>query len=514
LSKSYDVLCLEDLGILSSSRESLFQFFQKYYQEVFDPRQRIVLYSKEKLTFALIEHIQKIADLIDIPNNFILLVSPGDIKYELELARQSLSTNDVCINHIDLCIDDATEIASEDKYKISNTMCVLPWLNIAVETNGSITRCCSYNFKIPTNNDSTQSYNINSHSIEDYYHSDHIKQLRQSLLKGEKPESCQFCWKTESYNAKSTREHALGFYIKNFYSKNSDDTVENIINLDLDFGNLCNLKCRICNWRRSSLIASELISKGSKFVDISKEKIKSFNQQGKWFQHPQVLHKFEKILPNLQNIESEGGEPFLYAHHNDWYQKLIDLGCAHNVRFRHSSNGTIFPDHRLWPEFKEIQLCLSIDDIGNRFEYQRDGADWNQVQGVLDQYHALDYDNLKIAFWIVVSLMNVYYLPEIVKELLKYGWELQFSTLDTPRQLSLPQMTNQAKTAILEKYNQYQTSGPEIFEQIKFLIEPIKQSIPTDGSEFWDYITHYDEKRNKYFHSHHPEMAKLMDRPS
>lgn len=508
LSQRYQILCLEDLGALSQKLENLFLLFQKLHKSSFDPHQRLVLYSKETVPFALIQHIQKIADLVDISNNFILIVAPGNNTEEFEKAKQS-STNDTPLQYLDVCVDDGSKLASPENYTLPETMCVMPWINVAIGGDGTMAPCCAYASPKPGDEGYT---NISTHSLQDYYHSKHTQQLRQDLLSGKKPSSCSACWNNEAYNTTSIRQYASSYYIKEFYAGGTAADLKQVVNLDLDLGNLCNLKCRICNWRRSSLIATEVLTKGSKFVQVSKERIKNFNKQTSWVKDPDVLDKLSTILPNLRSIESEGGEPFLHDFHTTWYQKLIELDNAGNVKWRHSTNATVFPDHTLWPRFKEVQINLSIDDIADRFEYQRDGAVWSEVTKVFDCYHGLDYGNLKINFWIVISLMNVLYLPEIVKTLQKYGWGFQFSVLAVPEALSLQNMTQLAKTTILEKYKKVQSQDPEIFKKIEFLIEPIEKVKPNDGLLFWDYVDHYDQKRNKYFHVSHPEMSGLMGR--
>lgn len=512
LSNIYDLICFEDLGTISQDRSNIYRIFKDHHREVYTSNQRLVFFSKEKIPVALTEHIQKAAALIDVSNDFILLISPGDISTDLKSARINFSTNINNINHLDLSVDDATTLSPEEKFKISDSICPLPWMNLAVLADGQLKPCCIYDHKVSTDEDSEKSYNINYHDIKDYYHSQHMEDLRQSLMRGEKPSGCQGCWHKESFNNRSLRQHSLEFYGKKFYCQPFNANLNNIINLDLDLGNLCNLKCRICSWQRSSLIAAEVVSKGNKFVNTSRDSIKIFNQQSKWSEDDQTISKFNSILGQLENIESEGGEPFLYEYHIGWYQKLVDLNRAHEVRFRHSSNATIFPDHRLWPSFRSVQICLSIDDIGDRFEYQRDGGKWSEVKKVLDKYRNLNYDNLDIAFWVVVSAMNVFYLPETVKELQNYNWKIHFSVLETPSQLSLLNLTENAKSAIIEKYKRYEEIDPKVFDQIKFLIDPIEKMVPTDGINFWDYIDHFDTKRDTHYHVSHPEMADLMGR--
>jgi hypothetical protein len=60
-------------------------------------------------------------------------------------------------------------------------------------------------------------------------------------------------------------------------------------------------------------------------------------------------------------------------------QQVKGLG---DVRVFYNTNGTQTVSDEilnLWEKCKLIELYFSIDDVGTRFDYQRTGADWNQV---------------------------------------------------------------------------------------------------------------------------------------
>ena len=406
----YKIVCFEDLGRLSQSRDLIYKIFEQYHQSSYTPTQRLILYAKENIPNSFLDHILKAADLIDISINFILLVSPNS-EVIVTNFKQQYSDQSNCFDYKKASVSDATSFSTESCYRIPTTICPMPWINIAIAGDGKMSPCCVYQNK-------EESYNINLHTPVEYYHSKHMDNLRQSLINGDQPEGCGNCWYRESSGNKSTRQHSLSWYGKKFLCQSTKDTIDHVINLDLDFGNLCNLKCRICNYERSSSIAAEILTKGNKFVNESRNKIKLFNQNAKWIDDPAKLSRLDTIIPNLENIEIEGGEPFLHDLHGCFLnEKLAASDRISDIRIRYSSNATIFPDHTLWPRFKEIQLNLSIDDIGQRFEYQRDNAVWANTSTILDQYKKLDYKNLKLSFWITVSVQNIFYLPEIVDEL-------------------------------------------------------------------------------------------------
>ena len=88
---------------------------------------------------------------------------------------------------------------------------------------------------------------------------------------------------------------------------------------------------------------------------------------------------------------------------------MVDKGIAHTVEIHYNTNGTQFPEHaeEIWKHFKLIEIAFSIDDVGERFEYQRANALWNNVNENMDRFEALRERNTNIQLQ-VCSTVNVY----------------------------------------------------------------------------------------------------------
>jgi hypothetical protein len=83
------------------------------------------------------------------------------------------------------------------------TYCVLPWVNITVDPDGSIKPCCvSQDFiKKPTG----EKFNLGFDKIEDIVNSKDLVEIRQKMLAGEKVAGCSQCYQHEEYGGKSQR---------------------------------------------------------------------------------------------------------------------------------------------------------------------------------------------------------------------------------------------------------------------------------------------------------------------
>ena len=93
--------------------------------------------------------------------------------------------------------------------------------------------------------------------------------------------------------------------------------------------------------------------------------------------------KSQLSIMNLKKIFILGGEPFYSRSHLPLLRWLSDthpdLG---QVVLKYQSNGSIYPNKETlehWKKFKHIEYGVSIDGVGQRFDYLRWPLKWDQV---------------------------------------------------------------------------------------------------------------------------------------
>ncbi len=497
-----DVIGVIGLSEISSSHHVVYRFVRDLYKSEFQPNERIIIYGKEKPSIDLLSHIQESLKVYDVSNSFVLLLCPGDIREDLEKVRQLHSTDDFPISHQDIEIADSELVPN---FTLPKTICPLPWTQIKIHANGDMAPCCLYDYKNAFLDSQGKSININTHTISEFYHSDRVKQIRHDMISGVYHKGCSACWNAEEKYFSSTRTHAFTVQGKDFYPIDyKKDSIDSFMALDLEMGNLCNLKCNICSWARSSQIAAEVI----KLTPTMSDKIKKFNRDASWVDDTATLEKIIEFDENIKFLEFEGGEPLLHIYHHDLLKHFVDIDQAQNIRLRYSTNGTIFPDKMLpiWEKFKEVNVCLSIDDIGKRFEYQRTNAEWKTVEQNLQKFRDCNVTTLKPSIFATVNLQNVFYLPELLEYFKKYNWPVIFSLLSIPKELALGSMPQQAKDMVLEKL----CSFADEFPILNPVIKSIKESTSTDGQGFRDFIKNLDARRGRNFKESHRKMAEAM----
>jgi MoaA/NifB/PqqE/SkfB family radical SAM enzyme len=183
------------------------------------------------------------------------------------------------------------------------TYCVLPWVNITVDPDGSIKPCCvSQDFiKKPTG----EKFNLGFDKIEDIVNSQDLVEIRQQMLAGEKVAGCSQCYQHEEYGGKSQRLQ----YNQMFPLKFSQSHVErtDIKYFDLRLGNLCNLNCRSCSPKNSSQFSKEI-------NELHNTNITKFHEilpltVDTWYESDVFMDNIDGQLKNIKLLYLTGGEP-------------------------------------------------------------------------------------------------------------------------------------------------------------------------------------------------------------
>lgn len=212
----------------------------------------------------------------------------------------------------------------------------------------------------------------------------YLNDIRNSWSQGVFPSACNACKIAEEEKINSRRLGANQWYADNGFT----DTEVELIRLDYWVGDTCNLRCAICFPLCSSAWKQEL--------NVS-SKLKKVVTNNFW-------KKMD--LTTLRWVHFNGGEPLLSKNHVEFLEALPN---KHLIYVSYNTNGTILPDQNLlnlWSQFKLVQLDFSIDDIEQRFEYQRYPANWNTVTNNLQWYIENSPHNCMFAVNTTVSILN------------------------------------------------------------------------------------------------------------
>ena len=227
-----------------------------------------------------------------------------------------------------------------------------------------------------------------------------IKQLREEILADRRPTACQKCWTVEDQGHTSRRQFhnsAFDFYIDKDIQLIEDDCRNDKFStriIQLYTSNLCNSTCVTCNSVFSTAWAT--LNNNKKIINIVDESIiKSIS------------------FKDVAMISFIGGEPLFEKRNFEVLQKLIDHNNT-DCFITATTNGSVkLSSHNLniLKQFKNVNLCLSIDGVGKVFEYIRYPLKWSILLDNIELYRSL---NIKLSVSYTISNLNTLYHDETV----------------------------------------------------------------------------------------------------
>jgi MoaA/NifB/PqqE/SkfB family radical SAM enzyme len=305
----------------------------------------------------------------------------------------------------------------------NGSFCTAPWVHLHIVPDGKLLPCCGTDF--------TESMNISGYGnakngIKEAFNSSRMKELRLELLEGQRPPECYRCFEREdngmadsmrSWFNKSFNDDDVKNLVENKTTGDGEVTEMNIKYLDIRFGNICNLKCRMCGLALSSSWFDE---------EVEFKKLEGAEPPTQKFIHVDMYDELENYLPYVEQIYFAGGEPMLYPEHFKILKKLIELDKT-DVIIKYNTNlstlhykGESVVD--LWKNFKShIVVGASVDGMGKEVEYIRTGVKWSKLEENLDLL--TEADNVLVWPSTTVGLLNIHTLPAFWDYSIKKGWD-------------------------------------------------------------------------------------------
>jgi MoaA/NifB/PqqE/SkfB family radical SAM enzyme len=221
------------------------------------------------------------------------------------------------------------------------------------------------------------------------------------------------------------------------------------------------------------------------------------------------------VLNHIRYIEFTGGEPFMIEQHFAMLQGIVDRGIAHQVEIHYNTNGTQYPEQaeHIWKHFKTVEIAFSIDDVGERFEYQRSNAEWNLVCENIDRFRDLKeiYSNIQLQVCTTVNVFNVRYLGEVAEWLERNQASFDFvywNMMHDAWYFSIACLPDTAKAAITEYLDSVETIYRSEFDRIR---DFMNNGASTDGFMTRMKIADLDRKRDQDLGTVAPELAELLN---
>lgn len=238
---------------------------------------------------------------------------------------------------------------------MSDFFCAAPWRGLHINPQGDVKTCCAGNPNMLGN--------LNQNTIEQILNSDLMTEIRASLAKGEPHKYCTNCVKAERFGADSERQWHNNVN-PNFDYTAAGDKYHYPVIVDVRWNTTCNLSCNYCGESCSSKWAS---IKGIPF------------KSGARPYYDQVCDFIEQHHAHIHEVALVGGEPLLLPENN----RLLDVIPETAIVTLITNLSVDLENNKIFQKLAQrnrVGWSMSFDNIGERLEYVRYGADWQQVQ--------------------------------------------------------------------------------------------------------------------------------------
>ena len=340
--------------------------------------------------------------------------------------------------------------------KDSKTFCMLPFMHIYGSAGGDMVPCCEAQ-EVALNNP--------GESALESWNNVNYRELRRALANNERPERCNVCWHNEDSGIVSNRlqwENDNWEEFSDLISVNDDFSVNNKpIWVELKVSNFCNLKCIMCSTHSSY--------KRTQDLDIIKKYTKD-GYETRLLRPTDLfssLNEWPELWDSVHTLQFTGGEPIINKEHYDLLEG-IPQHLKSKIRLRYASNLSYIKFKKydlvkIWREFKHVNIKVSMDGIGDVYNYIRQDGDWDTVYENMCVLN--DIDGIDVAAGITVQAHNIYQMPEFYDFWRASPVDLKFITaniLQTPNYLSPAVWQGEYREKIISTLREAESRHPEM----------------------------------------------------
>jgi len=256
---------------------------------------------------------------------------------------------------------------------MSKSFCYIPFEGFTIDPRGKAQLCAAWSTdKDHMIHDMTKS----STTVENIFYGDHINNIREKMLKDERVDACNICYRKEDRGRLSKRLKYVKSRQHRNLKKNNPREPELKI-LDISFSNQCNLFCTMCNSMHSSKWGQQEQLLPTNVQHAIKDSRRNFQFK------PVILQKefIDSLLNNVDELELiiiKGGEPLYDKNCLSFLDKISNI--KPDLKIKITSNITLITKKtlKMFDKLEDLEICASIDGIDKTYEWIR-GYKFDQV---------------------------------------------------------------------------------------------------------------------------------------
>tara|TARA_B100001094_G_scaffold179312_1_gene173611 strand:+ start:5509 stop:6906 length:1398 start_codon:yes stop_codon:yes gene_type:complete len=360
-----------------------------------------------------------------------------------------------------------TNVEKFNRMKKNGSFCSAPWLHVHSLPAGHIMPCCMWDYGVFKEKPFRYGNMRNVKNMTEVLNNDEFKKLRLQMMAGEKIEGCIRCYDREGTapDGMDADGYSMrGWFNQRFFDEKHDtaNMIDYIMEtqpdgslneikiryLDIRFGNICNLRCRMCGHGLSSSWYDE-------------EKVIHPRPGIEKFIHTDCYDKIEEYLPHVTEIYFAGGEPFLYPEHLKMLDKLIEIGnttCA--IKYNTNLATLKYKKRSLldvWKHFPNVHIGASIDDMEDTVEYIRTNMKWKDFKENFERVRK-ECPHVGITAAPTLGVLNIETYPDFDKFQIENGWTSGHHAINyimAPDEMNIYYMPTWYKDKLIRKYEKH-----------------------------------------------------------
>jgi organic radical activating enzyme len=429
---------------------------------------------------------------------------------------------------------------------ISDSYCAAKWYNATIWLGHGQTASCHH----------PPGHWIPMEELKENYtaihNTKHKKKMREMMLKGERPQECEYCWKVEDIGRDnvSDRVYKTEIFKDNDVRASAEmpwDADVNLKTLEIAFDRACNFACSYCNPAFSSTWVKDIKEQGP-YMNIQSDGRGHFTDTAPWAaratKHEEdnpYIQAFWKWWENglsdsLEEIRVTGGEPLMHKSIwklFDWFDQNPDS----NMRFAINSN--LVPENERQFQrmidstfnIRNFEIYTSAECAAAQNEYTRDGFKYDIWRSNVERL--LKQSNIKkLHCMMTINSLCLETITEFMDDMMELRKEygdrapvLSLNILRFPSFQSAAILPVELKTMFKEKIEtwlptQMDTLNIREIAQVQRLIDyldvvktPHRNTAETPKlyNDFRYFYEQYDKRRGKDFRATFPSFVEWYD---
>jgi len=366
---------------------------------------------------------------------------------------------------------------------MSNFFCAAPWRGLHINPRGDVKTCCA--------GDPNMLGNLNTHTIEEILHGTVMQEIRQNIRQGQPHQYCYNCVQAERYGRSERDWH--NNVSPEFDCTQASDTEHVPTLIDVRWNTTCNLSCNYC---------AEACS--SKWAALKGIPVKS----GARPYYESVCDYLEQHKHNIREVALVGGEPLLLPEN----ERLLDVIPQDCVVTLITNVAVDFETNKIFRKLctrERVGWSLSFDNIEQRFEYVRYGANWQQLLANIAQIRRLmSTKNHWGGIHAVYNIYNATHLVDLTQFARDNDLSIQWQSLYQPECLDPTRLGDHASNGARNEIQRLLATGLCTSSEQQFF-ENVLTNMQSREDLRSEFAQHTHDIETKYHVNPHLKFVKL-----